>query len=54
MFRYDLAWEFVSAIVEGRPAVPSFHDGLRAQQVADAVLQSYSERRWIDLPHEEN
>jgi predicted dehydrogenase len=50
VFRYDLAWEFVSAIVEGRPAVPSFLDGLRAQQVADAVLKSYSERRWIDLP----
>jgi len=24
VFRYDLVWEFVSAIVEGRPAVPSF------------------------------
>ena len=31
VFRYDLIWEFVSAIVEGRPAVPSFHDGLNAQ-----------------------
>jgi predicted dehydrogenase len=50
VFRYDLAWEFVSAIVEGRPAVPSFLDGLRAQRVADAVLKSYSERRWVDLP----
>ena len=34
-------WEFVSAIVEGRPAVPSFYDGLNAQIVADAVLESY-------------
>jgi predicted dehydrogenase len=50
VFRYDLVWEFVSAIVEGRPAVPSFHDGLRAQQVADAVLDSFSQRRWIDVP----
>jgi predicted dehydrogenase len=49
VFRYDLACEFVSAIVEKRQAVPSFHDGLRAQRVADAVLQSYRERRWIDL-----
>lgn len=49
VFRYDLVWEFVSAIVEGRPAVPSFRDGLQAQRVADAVLQSYDQRRWVDL-----
>ena len=52
VFRYDLVWEFVSAIVEGRQAVPSFYDGLRAQRVADAVLNSHEERRWIDLADE--
>lgn len=50
VFRYDLVWEFVSAIVEQRPATPSFLDGLQAQIVADAVLQSHAERRWIDIP----
>ena len=40
-------WEFISAIVEGRPAVPSFHDGLNAQLVADAVLESHA-RRHLD------
>jgi predicted dehydrogenase len=50
LFRYDLMWEFVSAIVEGRDAVPSFYDGLNSQLVADAVLQSHAERRWIDTP----
>jgi len=49
VFRYDLVWEFVSAIVAGRPAVPNFFHGLAAQQVADAVLQSHAERKWIDL-----
>ncbi len=49
VFRYDLVWEFVSAIVEGRPAVPSFADGWQAQVVADAVLQSSAERTWIDI-----
>ncbi len=49
VFRYDLMWEFVSAIVEGREAVPSFRDGLNAQLVADAVLVSHEERRWVDL-----
>ncbi|GIW93521.1 MAG: oxidoreductase [Pirellulaceae bacterium] len=52
VFRYDVVWEFVSAIVEGRPAVPSFYDGLRAQVVADAVLESYAQRRWIAIDDE--
>jgi predicted dehydrogenase len=50
VFRYDLAWEFVSAIVEGRPAVPSFVDGLNAQTVADSVLASFEQRCWVDTP----
>jgi predicted dehydrogenase len=50
VFRYDLVWEFVSAIVERRPAVPSFFDGLNAQVVADAVLESHSKRTWIATP----
>jgi predicted dehydrogenase len=52
VFRYDLIWEFVSAICEKREAIPSFYDGLNAQIVADSVLQSYAEGRWIDLPEE--
>mgnify|MGYP003581410055 CR=1 FL=1 len=43
-------WECVSAIVGGRDAVPSFYDGLNAQIVADAVLRSHAERRWIETP----
>ena len=53
VFRYDLMWEFVSAIVEGRQAVPSFLDGLRAQSVADAVIESYNERRWVEIGQEQ-
>jgi predicted dehydrogenase len=52
VFRYDLVWEFVSAIVEQREAVPSFYDGLRAQIVADAVLESHAKRTWIEIPPE--
>jgi predicted dehydrogenase len=52
VFRYDLVWEFVSAICEHRQAVPSFYDGLQAQIIADSVLQSHAERRWIDIPNE--
>ena len=52
VFRYDLVWEFVSAILEGRQAMPSFYDGLSAQIVADAVLDSYAQRRWVDIAPE--
>ena len=49
VFRYDLVWEFVSAILEQRPAIPSFEDGRRAQLVADSVLKSHESGSWIDL-----
>lgn len=49
VFRYDLVWEFISAIVEGRPAVPSFVDGYNAQVVADAVLTSHATRSWVGI-----
>lgn len=52
VFRYDLIWEFVSAICEQREAVPSYHDGLQAQIIADCVLQSHEQRRWLDVPQE--
>lgn len=49
VFRYDLVYEFVSAIVEQRDAVPGFDHGARAQAVADAVLSSFDDRTWIDI-----
>ena len=53
VFRYDQAWEFVSAIREGRECVPSFHHGMRAQLVADMVVKAARERRWVDVPETE-
>lgn len=52
VFRYDLVWEFVSAIAERREAVPSFYDGLCSQVVADAVLASQATRSWQEIPVE--
>jgi len=49
-FRYDQAFEFVDAIRNRRPCVPSFHDGVRAQQVMDAALRSAASGQWVDLP----
>src|SRR5262249_30277465 len=50
VLRYAWMWECVSAIVGGRPAVPSFFDGLNAQVVADAVLESHASRAWVETP----
>lgn len=50
VFRYDLVYEFVSAIVEGRGAVPGFDHGASAQAVADAVLESFEHKRWVEVP----
>lgn len=49
-FRFDQAWEFISAIREGRDCLPSFYHGMRAQLVADSILQAAAERRWVDVP----
>jgi predicted dehydrogenase len=48
-FRYDQAWEFVDAIRNQRPCVPSFHEGARVQEVMEAALLSAETRRWVDL-----
>jgi predicted dehydrogenase len=53
VFRYDLAWEFISAIDGRRAAVPSFFEGLKAQIVADAAMESYDKRRWVEIRPEE-
>lgn len=49
-FRYDQAWEFVCALRQQRPCVPSFAEGVRAQVVADAVLEAAATRQWVDIP----
>jgi predicted dehydrogenase len=49
-FRYDQAWEFVCAIREERDCVPSFYHGMRAQVVAETVLEAAATRRWVNVP----
>lgn len=48
-FRYDQAFEFVSAIREERDCAITFHDGARVQQVMDAAVQSAAEGRWVEV-----
>lgn len=48
-FRYDQAFEFIDAIRNQRPCVPSFHDGARAQTVMDAAVHSSEISQWVNL-----
>ena len=48
-FRWDQDIEFVSAIREQRPCIPSFHDGVRVQAVIEAIVLSAAERRSVDV-----
>lgn len=50
-FRYDQDAEFVDAIVNQRPCSPSFWDGVRAQTVIDALLDSAEERAWVPISY---
>ncbi len=48
-FRWMQNAEFVAAIREERPAIPSFHDGVRAQAVIEAIVRSAAERREVEV-----
>jgi predicted dehydrogenase len=42
--------DFVNAAARGRPTTPDFVDGLRNQQVLEAVTRSAKSGRWVKLP----
>lgn len=42
-----MAAEFIQAVREDRQAEPNFHDGLRVQEVIDAIQKSATEERWV-------
>lgn len=44
-----LVSRFLEAIRTGTPATPSFTDGMRAQAVLDAVLQSAARGGWVEV-----
>lgn len=49
---YHLARETVVALQEGRTEIPhaaTFNDGLKCQEVMDAILKSQDERTWITI-----
>jgi predicted dehydrogenase len=38
---------FIDAILEDRPAVPTFYDGYRVQAVIDAAVESHEQGTWV-------
>jgi len=40
---------FIDAILEDRPVTPSFYDGLKAQEVVDAAIESHQSGSWVSL-----
>ena len=48
-FIHEIA-DLVKAIGNKESVAPDFYDGLRCQQVLDAVMQSAKEQKWIRIP----
>lgn len=40
---------FLQAVAEGRPAVPGLEQGIRVQQMMEAVRSSAGQRRWVKI-----
>lgn len=48
---FRVEWEmYLRALAEGTPFVHNFWDGARGVQLAELALQSWKERRWLDVP----
>ena len=42
-------FDFISAVVKGQQASPSFRDGYRISQIADAILRSGETQTWTNV-----
>jgi predicted dehydrogenase len=49
-FRYDQMFEFIDAIQNQRPCVPSLLEGARVQAALDTAVASAREERWLNVP----
>jgi predicted dehydrogenase len=48
-FRYDQTWLFLQSILDERPVEPSFLDGLHAQIVMGAIIQSAATGKTVEV-----
>lgn len=44
-----LARRFVHGVRTGQPVTPSFFEGVKPQEVLDAIVQSAAEQRWVAI-----
>jgi predicted dehydrogenase len=42
-------YDLVQAVANNKPVTPTFEDGLKCQEILDAVLKSAEERRWVKI-----
>jgi len=45
----QLAQRFIQGVRTGQPVTPSFFEGVKSQEVLDAVVQSAAEQRWVEI-----
>ena len=41
--------QFIDSLLANQPVSPNFYDGMRAQQVIDAAIESHQSGQWITL-----
>jgi predicted dehydrogenase len=44
-----LAQRFIQGVRTGQPVTPSFFEGVKSQEVLDAIVQSAAEQRWVAM-----
>jgi predicted dehydrogenase len=45
----QLTKRFIHGVRTGRPVTPSFEEGVKSQEVLDALVQSAAEQRWVEV-----
>jgi predicted dehydrogenase len=45
------ARDFLEAIADGKPAWPTFHDGLAVSRIVETAFHSSRDGRWLAVPH---
>jgi len=45
----QLTQRFIQGIRTGQPVTPSFVEGVKSQEVLDALVQSVTDQRWVEI-----
>ena len=50
LYYRNLTRIYADEILDGRPEACTFYDGAKSQEIVDALVLAFRERRWVDLP----